>query len=274
MYIQKNNRFTLKAYFDKLFIEYSSMNSETYTQSILVIIPCFNEQGRIGSVVRSVKSALSEADVIVVDDASTDSSKAEAEQEGAKVLSHVCNMGYGSALETGYLYAKKNNYNIVLQLDGDGQHLAPEIEKILQPVSNGKTDIVIGSRYGKHSKLLNKIPFFRRLGHLLFSSVIMLLTGHRLSDPTSGFQALGPRAINLFSSGIFPCDYPDSDIILVAHLSGLKITEAPVNMRPRSGGKSMHKGFEPFYYSIKMLLSMFIVLLNFRKWSQWRKGIK
>lgn len=239
------------------------------TKNILVIMPCYNEQGRIGAVVRSIQAVLPEAGVVVIDDSSSDSSISEAAAAGATVLPHVCNLGYGAALETGYLYAERNNADIVLQMDGDGQHLADQLPVILKDVSNGTADLVIGSRYlGGQSKEMTS--WVRRLGHRVFAGIIFVLCGRKLKDPTSGFQALNRRALNLFSSGVFPCDYPDSDVILMAHMAGIRITEVPVVMKPRTGGTSMHSGLKPVYYGMKMLLSIFVVLLNHSTWHKWR----
>lgn len=228
-----------------------------------------NEEGRIGNVVRSVKSAFPQADVAVVDDASTDKSATEACDAGALVLSHGCNLGYGAALETGYLYAVRSGYDILLQMDGDGQHLADQLAVLLPPIQSRSADIVIGSRYlgGSARESTTRI---RRIGHRLFACILFLLTRLRVTDPTSGFQGLNRSALALFSSGVFPCDYPDSDVVLMAWMSGLRIQEVPVKMMGRVGGKSMHSGIEPLYYGVKMILSMFIVLLNFRLWRQWR----
>src|SRR4030042_3361787 len=112
---------------------------------ILVVIPAYNEETRVGKVVRSVKSVLPEATIIVIDDFSTDHTKQEAEKGGAVILSHPINLGYASSLESGYLYALKNEFDIVVQMDGDGQHPAEETSKILAAVLNGEADIVIGS---------------------------------------------------------------------------------------------------------------------------------
>jgi glycosyltransferase involved in cell wall biosynthesis len=239
---------------------------------ILVLMPCHNEQGRIGQVVQAVKQALPHARIAVINDNSADDSALEAERAGATVLSHGSNLGYGVALETGYLYAVKADCDIVLQMDSDGQHLAEQLPLILDPIQNGAADLVIGSRYhGKSPTPATSI--IRKTGHRIFSAMIFVLTGLRLSDPTSGFQALSKRTLALFSSGVFPCDYPDSDVILMAHMAGLKIKEVPVEMRNRTGGHSMHSGIKPLYYGIKMLLSMFMVLLNFRQWHTWRRKL-
>ena len=251
------------------------MNAETNDRQTagdtLVIMPCYNEQGRIGDVVRAVKAALPSATVLVVDDASADLSAGQAVSAGATVISHGCNLGYGAALETGYLYAIRGHYETVLQMDGDGQHLADQLPILLKPLRTGATDIVIGSRY--HDGIdTAESSRLRHAGHKAFAFMLFLLSGVKFSDPTSGFQGLSRRAVALFASGVFPCDYPDSDVILMASMSGLRLLEVPVVMKARAGGKSMHSGLRPLYYCIKMLLSTFIVLLNFPTWHRWQRG--
>jgi len=242
-------------------------------QEILVIIPCHNESGRLENVIRQVKQHLPSADIAVIDDASTDTSAEEALRANGVVLSHCTNLGYGAALETGYLYASDNGYKIVLQMDGDGQHQADQLSNLLAPITDGSADIVIGSRYTAGTSM-QSATLIRRIGHKLFSCIIRVLCGLEITDPTSGFQALDRKALALFSSGNFPCDFPDSDVILMAKMSGLRIREVPARMLPRSGGESMHSGLKPLYYGIKMLLSIFIVLINFHTWRSWknRKG--
>jgi len=220
-------------------------------------------------VVRSVRAAFPDLDVVVIDDASPDSSACEARSAGALVLRHGCNLGYGAALETGYMHALASGYDFAVQMDGDGQHLPDQVRLIMAPVLNGSADIVIGSRYRPDGATATT-PL-RRAGHALFASVLRLTTGLRLSDPTSGFQAITRRALHLFTSGAFPCDYPDSDVILMCRLAGLRIVEVPVRMADRSGGQSMHAGLRPLYYSAKVTLSMFIVALNFLVWRAWRR---
>lgn len=237
---------------------------------ILVVIPCFDEEGRIGQVVRSVRRQLPSVDVAVVDDASLDSSRTEAEQAGAVVLAHGCNLGYGATLETGYHFALTGGYDVALQMDGDGQHLADQLPALLTPLVEQSADIVIGSRYGDETHAYEATPL-RKLGQRLFAWMIFTVGGLRLSDPTSGFQGLSRRALDLFVSGVFPYDYPDADVILMSRLAGLKIAEVPVKMLPRAGGKSMHSGLRPIYYGAKMLLSTLIVLLNMGAWRAWRR---
>jgi len=238
---------------------------------VLVAIPAHNEAGRIGDVVRAVRTVLPDVDIAVINDDSRDATATEAATAGAWVLPLATNLGYGAALETAYLLARDRDYDIVLQMDGDGQHLAAELPRLLGPILNGEADLVLGSRFGAHSGPYPTAPL-RRMGQKLFAGILRGLTGRRFSDPTSGFQALGRRSIQLFASGVFPCDYPDADVILMAHLAGLRIREVSVTMRPREGGASMHAGWKPIYYGMKMLLSILIVLLNVPTWRRWRRS--
>ncbi|MFH1654828.1 MAG: glycosyltransferase family 2 protein [Pseudomonadota bacterium] len=227
---------------------------------ILVIVPAFNEQNNVAEVVSEIAKSVPAADILVVDDGSYDKTRLKAISVGAKVVSHTFNLGYGAALETGYLYAIKKNYDFVLQMDGDGQHLASELLKILSILENNEADIVIGDRNDcdySHS-------IFRKIGQKLFSTVVYLLSGFHISDSTSGFQGLDKRSLRLFASGLFPHDYPDADVIMMSKFAGLRIKEVPVKMLNRIKGVSMHSGVKPLYYVFKMFLSLFIVRLNKR----------
>ena len=248
------------------------MEQTEQSQRILVLMPCYNEQGRITDVIQSIRNALPSAHIILINDASDDSSADEAALAGATVLTHGCNLGYGAALETGYIYAVENDFDIVLQMDADGQHLAHQLHLLAAPILNDSADLVIGSRYGNSPDGGSASSPIKHFGHRLFAFIVRMLSGLSLSDPTSGFQALNRKALALFSSEEFPCDYPDSDVILMASMSGLRIMEVPVTMKERLGGTSMHDGIEPFYYAIKMLFSMFVVLLNKPKWYRWRQA--
>ncbi|NPV85525.1 MAG: glycosyltransferase family 2 protein [Anaerolineae bacterium] len=238
---------------------------EGHSPKILVIIPAFNEGPRVGAVVRSVYALFPKASVLVIDDCSTDNTREQALKAGALTVSHPFNLGYASALETGYLYAVQHMYDIVVQMDGDGQHIAEEINKILQPVLNHEADIVIGSRYKNKSVEGYRTPLTRRLGQRFFSVIFWILTRQRITDPTSGFQCLNRKALELYIKGDFPDDFPDADMLLLAHYSGLTVREVSVRMVERSEGVSMHAGWKPVYYVLKMLLSMFMVSLNYRK---------
>ena len=246
------------------------MNPEL--ERILVIMPALNEVGRIGAVIRGIASVLPAADIVVVNDGSSDATGVEAMGAGATVLSHAVQMGYGASLETAYLYAAQKKYDVVLQMDSDGQHLSSELPALLNAMREGPFDIVLGSRFA--AGYVFRTSFLRRLGQRFFGVLLLILTGRRFSDPTSGFQGLNRRAIRFFSSGVFPCDYPDADVLLMAHEAGLRVGEVPVRMVSRSGGASMHDGWKPLYYGMKMLLSVFIVRLNTSRWRRWKSGLE
>ncbi|MBN2437583.1 MAG: glycosyltransferase family 2 protein [Deltaproteobacteria bacterium] len=235
---------------------------------VLVVIPACNEQGRIGRVVRSVKATLPAASVLVVNDCSTDDTEREAREAGATVVNHLIHLGYGAGLETGYLYALKHGSDIIVQMDGDGQHIPEEIPKIISPVLNGEADITLGSRY-LHPGNDYRTSFTRRVGQKFFGMIFSLLTGYRITDPTSGFQGMNRKAFELFSRGFFPHDFPDVDVLLMAHYAGFRVKEVDVIMMERSGGLSMHAGMKPFYYVIKMILSIGMVILRGRRWKHY-----
>jgi len=237
-------------------------------KKVLVVIPAYNEQGRIGEIVRAVNRILPSAKALVVNDCSTDDTGKEAIKAGAVVVTHPINLGYGAGLETGYLYALRYEYDYVVQMDGDGQHLPDETLKILAPVVNGETDIVIGSRYLSLENTY-KTPLARRIGQKFFCMILSLTTEYNITDPTSGFQCLNRKAFGLFSRGQFPHDFPDADVLLMAHYAGFRVKEVPVVMLERTGGKSMHDGFRPLYYIIKMILSITMVVLSQRRWKQY-----
>jgi glycosyltransferase involved in cell wall biosynthesis len=237
-------------------------------KKVLVVIPAYNEHGRIGEIIRAVKGILPSAKILVVNDCSSDDTGREAVEAGADVVTHILNLGYGAALETGYLYALQYGYEFIVQMDGDGQHLPDEVPSILAPVLGGEADIVIGSRYLSPENTY-KTPFARKAGQKFFGVILSLITGYQITDPTSGFQCLNRRAFELFSRGQFPHDFPDADVLLMAHYAGFRVKEVPVMMRERSGGESMHDGLKPLYYVIKMILSITMVFLSQRRWKQY-----
>jgi len=238
----------------------------------LVIIPAFNEQYNIGGVVCSIKRVLPDVDILVINDGSIDQTALKALQVGSKVISHIFNLGYGASLETGYIYAFENGYDCILQMDGDGQHLAEELPVLLKCLHDRGADIVIGDRFTHGMNSFESLSI-RRIGQKLFAIILSGLSGFNASDPTSGFQCLSRKALYLFTSGMFPHDYPDADAILIAIFAGLKINEVPVRMTKRTVGQSMHAGLKPIYYVFKMLMSLFIVLLNKKKIREYMKRL-
>jgi glycosyltransferase involved in cell wall biosynthesis len=233
-------------------------------EDLLVIIPAYNEQGRVGQVIGDVKSALPGADVLVVDDGSTDSTVVDAEQAGATVLSLPVNSGYGVALQTGYKFGVRAGYAKIAQIDADGQHRAEYLTRMLEALEQQDADLIVGSRFlGDDGHY--KPSFARAVGIGLFAHLTSSITHEQISDPTSGFQLMRSRVARLFCSDVYPTDYPDADVLILLHRTGYRVREIPVQMRP-SPGKSMHSGHTGPYYVYKMLLSIFVTLL--------RRGVK
>jgi len=229
-------------------------------EKILVLIPAFNEEEQIASVVGEVKREIPEAQVVVVNDGSTDQTEQKALDSGGKVLSHPFNMGYGVALQTGYKYALKYGFDYVLQMDGDGQHDPRYLRILLNKVKEGKADVVIGSRFLGEGGY--PIPFLRRMGMRLFGFIAGWLSGQKITDPTSGYQGLGRRAVEFCARDSFPGDYPDADVLVMLHRAGLQTQETPVGMHPNLKGRSMHSGAKPLYYAYKMILTIALNLLR------------
>jgi glycosyltransferase involved in cell wall biosynthesis len=230
------------------------------SEDVLIIIPAYNEEGRVGEVVQDVKSTFPSADVLVIDDGSADDTAAEARRAGAMSLSLPVNAGYGAALQTGYKFAVRNGYAIVGQIDGDGQHRAEYLVTMYKALEDQDADVIIGSRF------LDRDGHYRpsrarAVGIGLFARIASLITRQHISDPTSGFQLMRIAVARFFCSDVYPTDYPDADILILLHRTGYRVREVPVQMRP-SPGRSMHSGHSSPYYVYKMLLSIFVTLLR------------
>lgn len=228
----------------------------------LVIIPAYNESKNIKRVIEEIRQYNPDTDILVVDDCSSDNTGRIAKNTGVKVIRHVFNSGYGAALQTGYKYAIYKNYDIVAQIDGDGQHDPSYLDDLFEKLQKNGFDFVIGSRFSASPRKYH-MSFLRKLGMRFFQLLIYLFINKKISDPTSGYQVLGKEVFSLFANGnVFPSDYPDADVIVLLHYAGFHVTEVPVVMYENTTGQSMHSGFKPLYYVVKMLLSLFIVRLN------------
>jgi glycosyltransferase involved in cell wall biosynthesis len=226
----------------------------------LVLIPAFNEGAVISTVLSDVKTSLPEADILVVNDGSTDQTYDIAKNAGVMVLDIPCNIGYGGALQTGFRFASEHGYQYVITMDGDAQHDPVSAHNLMEVMDRSGADVVVGSRFlSGHYRM----PFARRIGVWLFSRIAYLHTGARFTDPTSGFQLLNRKAFSYFSEGNnYPLDYPDVNIIMALHKMKFRVTEAPVTMREKRGGKSMHSGVKPLFYVVRMFLAILMVVLR------------
>lgn len=227
---------------------------------LLVVMPAHNEEESLGPTLIRVRAALPEADIVVINDYSTDLTSEVARRHGARVVELPCNLGYGGAVQTGFKYAIAGGYDVVLQIDSDGQHDPASARALMAPVLDGTTDVAIGSRFLGEAKY--KIPGMRRLGMGVFGSIVTFVTRQHFSDPTSGYQALNRRAVEFFARDNYPSDFPDADTIILLALAGFRVREVPVTMEARTAGTSMHSNFKAFYYVAKMLLSIMMVLLR------------
>jgi len=221
----------------------------------LIIIPAYNEEGSIGKVVKEVKQYLPGVNTLVVNDGSTDLTSLKARTSGAIVLDIPFNLGIGGAMQAGYQYANHKGYDIAIQVDGDGQHDPEEIPKLLQALEEKEVDMVIGSRFIGDSEF--KSSMMRRVGISIFSRVISLIIGQKITDPTSGFRAANRKAIQLFAFD-YPQDYPEPEALVLLHQCGLKVAEVPIGMSKRYAGESSITKLRSIYYMVKVLLAIFV----------------
>jgi len=226
---------------------------------ILVIVPAYNEEKSLPGVIRDLREHVPLADILVVNDGSRDKTEMVARDLGVTVLGLPFNLGIGGAMQTGYRYAEQNGYDVAIQFDGDGQHVAAEVQTFLDGMRQGRADIIVGSRFLKPGDY--RSPFFRKLGIWIFSTVLSAILGMRVTDTTSGFRAANRRVIDFFARS-YPEDYPEVESLVLLHRAGLTIEEVPVRMRDRTGGRSSITPIRSAYYMIKVLLAVFVDLLK------------
>jgi glycosyltransferase involved in cell wall biosynthesis len=219
----------------------------------LVIIPAFNEQQSIEGVVRDVRRHLPQADVLVIDDGSTDNTAELSRNTGADVLVLPCNLGIGGAVQTGLKFAEKRGYPFVIRLDGDGQHDAGDIQELLAEALRGEHNVVVGSRF-VDGKSDYRPPLTRRIGIRLFSYVVSVIIGKRVYDTTSGMMVLDRKAVRALAHSL-PQDYPEVESHIILHKAGLSTVEIPVQMRVRSSGVSSIGAARAIYYVLKVMLA-------------------
>lgn len=248
------------------YCEMIAMESVKKTKELLIIMPAYNEEENIGKVLEDLyKLPIMEiADVLVLNDASRDGTEAVVKRSPANVVTHVYNLGYGSALQLGYKYACKHGYQYVIQMDADGQHDICNVETIYESLrtkdANGKyPDMVLGSRFLTDKGDIYVSPI-KKVAMKLFSTWIRLLTGKTILDPTTGLQGLNHRVFSYYSRYTnFDDKYPDANMILQMLLLGFRVEEVPGIMHQRVMGVSMHSGLKPILYMIRMFFSMMAV---------------
>ena len=221
----------------------------------LIIIPAYNEQESIKKTEEDIMEKAPHFDYIVINDCSTDKTKEICETEEFNVIHLPVNLGIGGAVQTGYLYAARNGYDIAVQVDGDGQHDPQFLSKMADYMEAEHADMVIGSRF------IDKEGFqssgARRVGIKYFTMLIKLLTGTKITDPTSGLRMVNREIIEFFAEE-YPKDYPEPESVVASLRRKKKVLEIPVIMRERSGGVSSISMKKSVYYMIKVSLAILI----------------
>lgn len=224
----------------------------------LVIIPVFNEAKNIDDIIETLIRDYGDTDIVVINDGSEDETGEILEKRKVYVVSHLFNMGIGASFQTGCQFALEHGYDYIVRIDGDGQHDPNFIKDILYPVKGNDIDIAIGSRFLGASEF--KSSFFRMAGIKVISGVLSLVTGKKMTDPTSGFCAMNRKAYSFFASNCAE-DYPEPEIL--AHHRDFRIREVPVSMSKRISGVSSIGPLKSIYYMYKVLLSLLLSI--FRK---------
>lgn len=221
----------------------------------LIIVPAYNEEDSLAYVIDKIRSHVSWADIVVVNDGSRDQTPHIARTKGAILLDLPYNLGIGGAVQTGYKFAARMGYEVAVQVDGDGQHPADQIEQLVATLVKTQASMVIGSRFIGEGDY--EAPLSRRIGIRILATIVSLLSRQRITDPTSGFRAVDRATIH-FLARMYPRDYPEPEAIVLLRHQGFHIEEVPVSMQERIGGVSSITLVKGLYYIVKVLLAVFI----------------
>lgn len=219
----------------------------------LIIIPAYNESENIEKTVSDILNKAPNFDYVIINDCSTDNTLEICHNNGFNVINLPINLGIGGAVQTGYKYAYNNGYDIAVQVDGDGQHDPAFLEEMSETLISQKANMVIGSRFLKKEGFQSST--IRRVGINHFTRLIKLLTGTKITDPTSGLRMVNSDIIEMFALN-YPHDYPEPESAVRVLKSGKIIVELPVIMRERQGGTSSIKFFGAIYYMIKVTIAI------------------
>jgi glycosyltransferase involved in cell wall biosynthesis len=225
------------------------------------IVPAFNEEASIGRVIDELRRFDPGLEIVVVDDGSIDHTAAVARRRGAHVLRLPFNLGIGGAVQTGFRYAWEKGFDIAVRVDGDGQHDAAQLDAVLEPVLAGEADIAVGSRFAGRDGYRSSRS--RRVGIRLLAWIVSALVRQRVTDTTSGFQAVNRLGIKLFAAD-YPHDYPEVEATVMLFKHRLRLREVPVAMRRRETGRSSITAVHSVYYMVKVLLALFVAIFRRR----------
>ncbi len=236
-------------------------------RSLLIIIPAFNEQASIATVLKETREALPGVPLLVIDDCSTDATASLSRQSGAQVLSLPHHLGLGGAVQAGYKLAYELGYQFVIRIDGDGQHDPRYVPLLFRTLQESGCQMVIGSRFLDHDD--NHTSFMRKAGVKFFRSVLRPILGQAVRDPTSGFVGVNREALQVFSKS-FPLEYPEIEALVVLQRRAFRFVEVPVQMRRRMGGRSSITAVKSVYYILHVLLGVLVNILKFER-RRWRR---
>ena len=221
----------------------------------LIIIPAYNESENIERTVQMIKDNASSFDYVIINDCSTDKTKEICEERGYNLLNLPINLGIGGAVQTGFKYALQQGYDLAVQVDGDGQHDPSFLAEMAKMLEEKGCDMVIGSRF------INKEGYqssgLRRVGIKYFTLLIRIITGTKITDPTSGLRMINRGVIQMFAED-YPKDYPEPESIVAVLRQRKKVVEIPVVMKAREGGVSSISMRKSVYYMIKVTLAIII----------------
>ena len=223
----------------------------------LAIVPALNEARTIARVIDEIRAYDARLEIVVVDDGSIDRTGELARAAGARVLRLPFNLGIGGAVQTGFRHARENEFDFAVRVDGDGQHDPAQLAAVVEPLLRGEADIVVGSRYLSPGGRGFRSSVPRRTGIRVLAGIVSRLTGQRITDPTSGFQALDRKAIALFAAD-YPHDYPEVEALVLLLRHRLRLMEVPIEMRPRTAGRSSIQTLSSGYYMVKVLLALLV----------------
>ena len=229
---------------------------------VLVIIPAYNEEKSIERVVENLINNYPQYDYLIVNDGSTDRTEEICREKNYNFVTLPVNLGIGGGVQTGYMYAVKNDYDIAIQTDGDGQHNPEYIEKLIEPIVKGEADMTIGSRFIEKEGF--QTSFMRRMGINIIKGVIKICCGVTIKDNTSGFRASSKELTKYFSEN-YAQDYPEPEAIVTSVFNGYTVKEVPVVMNEREEGVSSINAAKSVYYMIKVSLALMIHRLGYQK---------
>jgi glycosyltransferase involved in cell wall biosynthesis len=238
--------------------------------ALLIIVPAFNEEGAIAGVVRSVQEHMPGVPVLVIDDGSVDATVSRARAAGAEVLMLPHHLGLGGSVQTGYKLAYELGFEYVIRIDGDGQHDARDIPRILEKLRTTGCEMVIGSRFVTYNGSATPSPL-RALGIRFFRIVLQPILGKPVHDPTSGFVGVNRRALEVFERS-FPLEYPEIEALVVLQRRRFRFEEIPCKMRPRTTGTTSITPVKSLYYIAHVLLGVFVNVLKYERRLHRRGG--